>query len=136
MALAEIVREVIALTNRKQKLSADLKQVKADLAEVEEKVKEAFSREGIQRMSMDGRTVYLRHSIYARLDKDRKEQAHDALRMLGLGDMIKPKVHTGTLSSWVREQEKDRQGIPELPNELEGLVLVSDTVDVSVRKDN
>lgn len=61
-----------------------------------------------------------------------KEALFDVLRANGYGDLITETINAGSLSSFVKEQIAENEDV--LPGWLDGLVNVSDTVNVGVRK--
>lgn len=80
-------------------------------AVAEKKLMEQMTDAGVQRIAVDGVTVYIHKQIFAsKAAGISDEQAADALRATGLDDMIKPKFNANTMSAYIREL--DGQGLP------------------------
>ena len=124
------VNEYAAQTQAIRDLEADLKRRKEELARKEERLLDAFARDGIQNMkTAAGQTVYLNREVFARLVGDTKK-AHTALRRSGLGDFIKATVNAQTLRAYVREKEESEE---ELPKGLQPYIDVAEVYRLRVR---
>jgi methionine synthase II (cobalamin-independent) len=115
---------------------ADLEKAKVEKARLEtlerqlkDKVLEYFAENGLDKVTIDGQTLYTTTKVWARLDGD-VETVAPALQFYGLGYLIKPTVNTNSLSSWYREQLDTGQ---EIPQGLQAILKVSDSPDISVR---
>ena len=130
------------LTERKAAIDAELKGIKARLADLEPKLLAFFEDMGMQSVKANGRTFYIHRQLWAGKLADADAHAFaEAMRAIGLGDMVKESVNAQTLSSWVREQaaELEPGSSPEeivaaLPEGLRGLMKVSEVFSVRSRK--
>ena len=113
------------------------KELEAGLAEVaatlESEIKELYAAGGVQSVKVDGKTVYLHRQIWSSAETGKGEDLATVLALLGKGDLVKTSVSAQTLSSLVREYERDNDDMPILPDELKGLVRVSDKVSIRLR---
>lgn len=85
-------------------LDDQLKAVRKEKAALEAELIEEFLDTGIQRVNVNGRTIYLRKQIWASVRDGNKRRACDVLRAEGLDELIEESFNTGTLSAYVREQ--------------------------------
>lgn len=120
------IRQLIALNGEKDALEARLKEINADRERVTQSILDRWSEDGTQSIKLDGKTVYLRRSVYAKvLDR---EHVAEALREAGLDFMLTP--NTNTLSAWLREREENGEPIP--PG-LDGIVGTFERFALGVR---
>jgi sigma54-dependent transcription regulator len=104
--LSVLVTEYAELTEQRRKLEAEVKRLATDLAAREEVLLEEFAKAGIQNIKTSaGQTVYLNREIFAKLVGDH-EEALDAFREAGLGDLVKESVNSQTLRAYVREMDE------------------------------
>lgn len=103
------------LKDRKESLTAELKEVDEELKTLTtETLPQTMDTEEIDKFTVDGvGTVYTQIKVYAYVKKENEETFHAWLRDQGHGDLIKPYVFPGTLSSFAKEQME--QGV-ELPD--------------------
>lgn len=111
----DTIHRFVTLTQRKRRIEALLRQTKAALAETEIAALNYIADGGAKAIKVNAGTVYHNMTIRARLNPAHIDEAHEELRKRGLGDMIKPTVHAGTLSAWVKEQGG-------VPHELRNLI--------------
>ena len=93
----------------------------------EEGVGTAIAESGLPREEF-----FLTTKVHASARAGMKEALFDVLRANGYGDLITETINAGSLSSFVKEQIAENEDV--LPGWLDGLVNVSDTVNVGVRK--
>jgi hypothetical protein len=124
------VKRLVELEWRREKLEDEIKILKQEIDGIKERVCEHFTQTGTQNISIDGRTVYLRRELWA------SALNVDALAAYpGTAPLVKPTVHGGALSSWVREIEQlGEDGLPILPPEIKDAVKVSETFRINTRK--
>ncbi len=79
------VRRFNELCKRKSALAEELKQVEAEIDVAEEDVIGEMTNDGVDKVSADGRTVYLKRSFFA---KASGPSAVKALEDEGLGDCV------------------------------------------------
>lgn len=131
---ARLDRELRAAENKVKKL-------KAQRTDVEARVLEYFQKTGVDSFKIGGITIYLRRQLWASTIGD-PETVANAFKSNGLGHMVAPKVNTQTLSSWVREQEKDNDcnSVDEImtfiPPDIAEVIKVSEVFKIQTRKGN
>ena len=120
------LKRLLELNAEKDRLEARIKEITAERDEITNGVLEQWSMDGVTQMRVDGATVYVRRSAYARiLDRDRVKEVMEGA---GLAGMLTP--NTNTLSAWIREREADGQPLPE---SFEGVVGVFERFALGVR---
>lgn len=102
----EQLKEFVCLENRKKELDAEQKQVKQQLDDLEQTLVPQFIQDGIQKMTVDGRTVSLVHDIYASPLYDR-EDVVAALKQSELGQYVAENYNTNSLTAFVREVKRE-----------------------------
>lgn len=125
--LIEIDEELERLDGR----SADLKKEREEL---EARLLEQFGQQGVSKVSLNDKTVYMHRQTWAGVVDGRKEDLHAALRDVGAGDLVKESVNMNSLSALVREYPKDEAGAPVLPAPLVGLVRVTERYSLRIRR--
>ena len=127
------LKKYVDLENHRSKIEDELKSVKAQLADLEAGVLLYFERQGLDRATLDGRTLYLRRDLYAgREEGVDAERAIEALEAAGFGDYVKRGIVTVSLSALFREREKD--GEPAVPAALVGVMVANEVFRVGSRK--
>lgn len=126
MSANDSLKRLLALNTEKDALEAQLKDVNAERERITQGILDRWSEDGTQSIKIDGKTVYLRRSIYAKvLDR---EHVAAALRDAGLDFMLTP--NTNTLSAWLREKEENGEPIPQ---SLDGVVGTYERFALGVR---
>lgn len=100
------LRGFVSLENRKKDLDAEIKSVKQQLDDLEEALVPQFIEDGVQRMTVDGRTVSIQQDVYASPLNDR-EDVVDALKQSELGQYVAENYNTNSLTAFVREVKRD-----------------------------
>lgn len=108
----EKVKRIIEIKKQLDELDAQTKKLKAEFDALEPEVITYLEQEGLDRVTLDGRTVSIRRQLWASVNKE-NPFALDILRDNGLEDFIEEKVNSQRISSYVREFEKNGQEIPE-----------------------
>jgi hypothetical protein len=139
-------KRYVKLAEEKAALDGKLKQVKAEMTDMEEKLIDYFQRHSLRNLGAGGHTVYLHRQIWASLPD--KAAAHEALIRHGFNDLVEDKVMPQRLSAWVRElmaeseanegetapsSENLNELLP-LPDDLKALIKVTEKFSVRVRK--
>lgn len=119
------------LAARRRELESELNAVRAEMAELEAYLLEAFEKAGISNVSVDGMTCYLHRQLWARAKEGNYERACMALREVGLGRLVEQRFNTNSLSAWVREHEAEGKA---LPSALADAIEVSEVFSVRTRK--
>ena len=86
--------------------------LKAEYKLQEEVLLRDYELDGIQSMNVDGKNVHLYRDLYVKLVGD-IDEAHEALRVAGEGDLLKYGVNSQSLRARVKELEASDNGIPE-----------------------
>ncbi len=128
----ELADELKALRDRKQALENELKQVNADIDNVDWHLSNLMAETETQNFTRAGTMFCLTSTIRASATPDRKDELFDALRSEGFGSMVYETVNANSLSSFVKEQMAENGDT--LPDWLDGLVKVFEKTTVGVRK--
>jgi hypothetical protein len=112
--------------------------LKAKRKELEAKLIENMTHAGLQRVTVDGTTVYIDRKLWAGAAEGMPALVA-ALREEGMEDMVTESAGAQRLSAWVREFDPDKKDSPEtvvgrLPERLRGLVRVSEVFKLNCRK--
>ena len=89
-----------------------LKGLKAEYSAQEEVLLRDYETDGIQSMNVSGKNVHLYRDLYVKLVGD-IDEAHEALRKAGEGDLLKYGVNSQSLRARVKELEASDNGVPE-----------------------
>jgi hypothetical protein len=100
------LKEFVSLENRKKDLDAELKAVKQQLDDLEGALVPQFVEDGVQKMTVDGRTVSLTQDVYASPLNDR-EDVVDALKHSELGQYVAENYNSNSLTAFVREVKRE-----------------------------
>ena len=108
----EQLKEFVCLENRKRDLDAELKATKQKLDDLEQVLVPQFIDDGVQRMTVDNRTISLAQDIYASPLADRSEVVA-ALKASELGQYVAENYNTNSLTAFVREIARDVAAVAE-----------------------
>ena len=100
-------KKYIGLHRKIGQLKAQLQKQKERFAAAEQELLKAFERTGVQNVAVDGAVVFLHRQIWASTAAGRAEELADAMHAIGMGDLVKPTVHSSRLCSYVRELPRD-----------------------------
>jgi len=125
------LKRFVALEERRRKLEAEIDTVKAEAAELEELLLPQFEQSGMERVAIDGRTVYVERKLWAKAKDGDKASVCKALKRCRLGDYVEETFNTNSLSAYVREL--DREGRP-LPPSLREVLEVSEVFKLRTRR--
>ena len=89
-----------------------LKGLKAEYSAQEEVLLRDYEIDGIQSMKVGDKSVHLYRDLYVKLVGD-IDEAHEALRAAGEGDLLKYGVNSQSLRARVKELDASETGIPE-----------------------
>lgn len=101
----EILRKTVALALKISDLKDELKMLELEYADAQEKALEYMSEEGIQRINVDGRTLYIHEQMWASAEDGMSEQL--VQHFLDHGQMEMVSVGSQRLSGYVRELYKE-----------------------------
>jgi hypothetical protein len=129
----EILSEFLDLDEEKRTLEARLKQVKARLEELEPQVVREFEAEGVSKITVRGRTVYLQRELSPKLGEGfTTEDAVEALKSGGFSDLVKESYNYQTIKAFFKERES--QGEEPIPDELQGVFTFNEIYRARTRK--
>jgi hypothetical protein len=127
----ELMRQWMSLDERKRQLKADLDEVNAQLDEIDDAVTNEFIANGIDKVSIDGRTVYVACDRWPKVLKD-KPSLLSAMRTNGLGDFVKEDFNTqslrGVINEWIRNY------LDNVPDEQRGVADVQQAIPEALRE--
>jgi len=141
---ADLVNRFIELDEQRKAKEGEIDAIKEELAALEPQIMERFENAGMQSMkSKQGTTLYIRRELWAGAAEGSENVLLHTLKVIGLGDMVKEKVNTQTLSAYVREQEKEHfngsvrkpdEIISILPAPLQAAVALTEKFSLRTRK--
>ena len=107
-----------------------LEALKAEYKAQEEVLLRDYELDGIQSMNVDGKNVHLYRDLYVKLVGD-IDEAHEALRVAGEGDLLKYGVNSSSLRARVKELEASDNGIPK---GLQPFIETTEAYKIRVRR--
>jgi hypothetical protein len=128
----ELADELKALRDHKEALEVELKQVNADIDNVDELLSGLMLDTETQNFTRAGTMFCLTTRIRASAVEGMKDDLFAALRSEGFGDLIYETVNANSLTAFVNEQISENDD--SLPTWLDGLVNVFQKTTVGVRK--
>jgi hypothetical protein len=127
----EELKRFVALEDRRKQLEAEVDSIKAETAELEERLLPQFEQGGFEKISIDGRTVYIERKLWAKAKNGDKSAVCRVLKRCRLGDYVEETFNTNSLSAYVREL--DREERPLSPS-LAAVLEVSEVFKLRTRK--
>lgn len=122
--MKELLDRLLALETWRREIEEELEGVRAEIAEVNARVVEAFADAGVQNVKLEGGvTVALRTDIRANIPADLKLTALDVFEEHE-PDVVKAQIHPKTLESWVRAHVDEETGEVVLPDWARDIVNV------------
>jgi hypothetical protein len=106
MPIPPTMRKYARLIKDLRTVEARVRALKKDIDQLEPTIREQFTEAGVQRMNVDGVTLYVRRQLWAYPGEGGQEAACRALRRAHHGDMVREAYNVNTLSAWVRERAK------------------------------
>jgi hypothetical protein len=127
-----LIKTYARLRRQQAASEAEAGAIKTQADELEVKLIEAFSEEGLQNTKIEGQTIYLRRDLFAqRKPGVEAEELEAALVKAGLEHFIKPTVSMQSLSAYLRDLDKAEE---DLPDELAAVVQGFEKFSVRVTK--
>ena len=108
--MVEIMREYLALRAKMDALKAEMKDLQSTMDVLEYQAIDALTESGVDNISLDGKSIYVRKQLWARATAD-AQSAVQTLLHAGLGDLIT--LGTQKLSAYFRGTEPDERA-PEI----------------------
>jgi hypothetical protein len=144
---ADLVRRYITLDRTRKEHEAEVTGLMTALADLERELLPRFESAGLQRMTVDGVTVYIHHQLWAKALGGNMPAAVEALKACELAGMVEERFNSQTLSSYIREKAKEfaaqyEHGAPLAPHEilarlpapLAAAIEVTEKVNIRTRK--
>ena len=128
----EMADKLKAAKDRKKELDAQVKEVTAEIDELDLALSDAMAEAELDRFSRNGNTFYLNTRLFASPAAGRKDELMQALKDQGYGSIVVETVNANTLASFVKEQMAEHS--EELPDWLSEVVSTYEKVSVGVRK--
>lgn len=128
----ELADRLRALRDEKAEAEQRLKEIKAQIDEVDYSLSERMAESETQNFTRAGIMFCLTTKTHASATAGRKEDLFCALRGEGFGDLVYETVNANSLSAFVKEQIAENGDA--LPDWLNGLVNVFEKTTVGVRK--
>lgn len=126
----DTIRRLDKLLGEKKELAAMVKENKEAIELLSEALVEAFTADGTDGVTVDGRRAYLHTELWpVRREGMTAEHVIAALRADGLGDLVTENVNANTLASTVRQIV---DGGDVLPDHLAAVLTVSPKMSVRV----
>jgi hypothetical protein len=127
----EELKRFVALEERRRELEAEIDIIKAEAAELEQRLLPQFELSGMERVSIDGRTVYIERKLWAKAKDGDKVAVCKALKRCRLGDYVEETFNTNSLSAYVRELDREER---QMPPTLAAVLDVSEVFKLRTRK--
>lgn len=125
-------RRYVELRRRQKELEAEAKAIKDEADALEQSLLEDFASEGLDRMTVDGNTVYLHRQLWAKVANDvSRSEVVSAMKEAGASHFVHETYNHQTISAWLRELESEGE---ELPAELQGLIEGHERYSLRVRR--
>ena len=128
----EMADRLKAAKDHKKELDAQVKEVTAEIEELDLTLSDAMAEAELDRFSRNGNTFYLNTRLFASPAAGRKDELMQALKDQGYGSIVVETVNANTLASFVKEQIAENGD--ELPDWLSEVVSTYEKVSVGVRK--
>jgi hypothetical protein len=125
------LKRFIALEERRRQLETEIDAVKAEAAELEGTLLPQFEQSGLEKVTIDGRTVYVDRKLWAKAKNGDKPAVCKALKRAHLGDFVEETFNTNSLSAYVRELDREEK---QLPPSLRDVLEVSEVFRLRTRR--
>lgn len=128
---SEQLKRFVALEERRRELEGEIDRIKAEATELESSLMPQFEQAGIERVSIDGRTVFIERRLWASAKNGDKLAVCKALKRARLSEFVQESFNSQSLSALVREW--DREGRP-VPPSLREVLEVSEVFKLRTRR--
>ena len=127
----EELKRFVALEEQRHQLEAEIDTIKAESAELEGRLLPQFEQSGMERVAIDGRTVYVERKLWAKAKDGDKPAVCKALKRCRLGDYVEETFNSNSLSAYVRELDREER---KMPPSLAAVLDVSEVYKLRTRK--
>jgi hypothetical protein len=125
------LKRFVALEKRRRQLEIEIDNIKSEAAELELRLLPQFELSGMERISIDGRTVYVERKLWAKAKNDDKPAVCKALKHCRLGDYVEETFNVNSLSAYIRELDREGQAVPDV---LASVLDVNEIFKLRTRK--
>ena len=128
----EMADKLKAAKDRKKELDAQVKEVTAEIEELDLALSDAMAEAELDQFSRNENTFYLNTRLFASPAAGRKDKLMQALKDQGYGSIVVETVDANTLASFVKERMAEHgEELPDWPSEV---VSTCEKVPVGVCK--
>lgn len=128
----EKLRDYVRLRRREAELKAQMESIKDEADGLQHELMEQFGQDGVSSINVDGVTVYLHRQLWAgAADGVPKDTVVEVLKSVGLGHFVTESFNVQTLSSYVRDLEREEEP---LPDELADVINVREVYGIRTRR--
>ena len=126
----ERLKRVIELKNQQKTLETSIDVIKDELKTLEASIIEDFATAGIDKITINGQTIFIQKQIWAKVED--KQKAIDMLKASEYyNHYVYETYNTQQISAVIREYIKNGD---EIPKELSDVIGYSETFNVKVTK--
>jgi len=132
-----LIDQFVERMNKKKELEAELKKVKGDLEKMNDPIVDAMTKVGFSTIkTTSGMLVYINRTVAVNYPKTKIDEMKKLLKKYQAGSLIKEDVNSRSFAAWVREnfEERESDGMPDLPEDLAKLVTVFEKFDLRMKK--
>jgi hypothetical protein len=113
MTTEELAELFVQKYNSRKSFEQEAKDLKAECDQIEQLLLPRFQEKAVSKMTIKGKTVYIDTRLWGGAEEDKGRELALALKLIGMGDLVKETVNTQTLSSWLREKQEEFAFDPE-----------------------
>lgn len=130
------IKNFIRLLQLKKSLAKQVKENQTAIDWIEPEIRNYFGDQGIEKMTQNGLTIYIKRQLFAAVAKDESgaavpiEECILALKLAGLDLYCEERIKMPTLNTYFKELDEDGVG---LPAELEGKLVIKEVFKMASR---
>lgn len=125
------VKKYAEKLNEKIQLDTQIKAVSAELEKLSDGVLKYFQHQGIDRVSVEGRTLYLRREVFAGKGVEATtDEICEQLRTMGLEAYTGKKVSYPGVSAYIREQEDAGFALKDIEQQFDGKIRIAEVFKI------
>jgi uncharacterized protein YeeX (DUF496 family) len=114
----DVVREFVALNERKRQLEAELDEINKRRMELQAQIIDDMAQAGVQSIRVDDHTVYAVRDVGVAPESS-PEELVEALLKSGLDQYVRPTYNTNSLKAFVREIIRDLETTKDVVDEAD-----------------
>jgi hypothetical protein len=108
------LKEYARLRRVEKELGTEASAIKEQADTLEQELLEEFAESGLQKMTVDGSTIYLRRDLWAsRINGATALDVCEAFEKAGLTQFVTTNYNSNTVSAWLREIDASGEQMPE-----------------------